>query len=247
MLVFFGMKDCKPSRTPLPLGTCLNKPLTSVDGEHDAFVGTTPFQQLVGCLLHLSSTTRPDIAYAAGYLSRFMQNPTVLLWKAGKQVLRYLKGTRCLGIVYRNADDQGCDDQVVGFSDADRAQEKPLRKSISGYIFMFACGPISCRSKRQSMIAQGTLETEYIAIAFAILEALWIRKLGPLFPKESNISSLLIKEENQGCFSVAKNDTVNDRSKHIDVKYQMIMDNVKKGIMKLEYVPTDEMLADGLT
>lgn len=112
---------------------------------------------------------------------------------------------------------------------------------------MFAGGPTSRRSKRQSTVAQSTLKAEYIALAFAIREALWIRKLGPLFTEESNVQYVLIKEVNQDSISVAKNDTVNDRSKHIDVEYKMIMDNVKKGVVKLEYVPIDEMLADVLT
>lgn len=54
-------------------------------------------------------------------------------------------------------------------------------------------------------------------------------------------------EDNQGCISMAKNDFVNDRSKHVDIKYQMVMDLVSKLQIELKYIHTTKMLSDIMT
>lgn len=65
--------------------------------------------------------------------------------------------------------------------------------------------------------------------------------------EESILKDVIIHEDNQGCISVAQNEVVNDRTKHVDVKVQMIMDNVKRGAVRLQYISTNEMTADILT
>lgn len=138
MLLLVNISDCNKSRTPLLLGTYLNNVKTDIGGNDEKSFPTTHFQQLVGCLLHLCNTTLPDIAYAAGYLSRLMHIPPCTLWDAAKQGPRYLKGTRTLGSTYSKTrrDDHAM--RVVGFSDSDWGQERPSRKLISGYVFMFS-------------------------------------------------------------------------------------------------------------
>lgn len=59
-------------------------------------------------------------------------------------------------------------------------QDSADRKSVAGYIFIFASRPITWRSKKQDVVAQSTAEPENIALALAVKEALWIRKLSQL-------------------------------------------------------------------
>lgn len=89
------MEDRTPACTPLP--SVLDLSMRDGDKLLDSAM---PYQQLAGCILHLSNTMRPDLAFASSYLSRFMCYPTTALWKAAKHLLRYLKGTPNLGIVY---------------------------------------------------------------------------------------------------------------------------------------------------
>ena len=89
----FGMDDCKPLGTPMEQ----NLKLTSVEGKE--FEDATKYRQLVGSLIYLT-TTRPDISFAVGILSRFMQKPCEGHWSAAKRVLRYLKGTQDFGLKY---------------------------------------------------------------------------------------------------------------------------------------------------
>ena len=90
----FLMGDRKPMDTPLP------RNWRKEDAKSAEVVDATVYQQLVGSLMYLVNT-RPDICYAVNQLSQPMVNPTKLFWKAGKHVLRYLRGTSEYGLWYR--------------------------------------------------------------------------------------------------------------------------------------------------
>lgn len=78
----FSMASCKTAATPLPEGMSLSISEGPVDEREQVAMNRTPYRELISCLLHLSNTTRPEIAFAAGYLSRSMQNPEPANWKA---------------------------------------------------------------------------------------------------------------------------------------------------------------------
>ena len=94
----FGMDECNPLTTPMEQ----NLKLTSIEGKE--FEDATKYRQLVGSLIYLT-TTRPDISFAVGILSRFMQKPCEGHWSAAKRVLRYLKGTQDFGLKYTQVGD----------------------------------------------------------------------------------------------------------------------------------------------
>ena len=101
------MQDCKPIDTPLPGGW------RKEDATSTKVVDATVYRQLVGSLMYLVNT-RPDICYAVNQLSQAMVKPTKLFWKAGKHVLRYLRGTSGYGLWYRQSDEV----KLHGFTDA---------------------------------------------------------------------------------------------------------------------------------
>jgi hypothetical protein len=53
--------------------------------------------------------------------------------------------------------------------------------------------------------------------------------------------------DNQGMIALTKNPHLHERSKHIDICYHFIRDLVEKELVDVEYVPTMEMVADGMT
>ncbi|POM75106.1 Retrovirus-related pol Polyprotein, partial [Phytophthora palmivora] len=118
-----------------------------------------PFREAVGALMHLMTSNRPDIAFAVGYVSHFMENPQVEHWIAVKRIFRYLQGTKSHGIRFS----PGKDIDFQDFSDVDWAGDLSDRKSTSGYLFQVAGGPISWGSKKQSSVSLSTSEAEYIA------------------------------------------------------------------------------------
>ncbi|MGD0511293.1 MAG: reverse transcriptase domain-containing protein, partial [Candidatus Micrarchaeaceae archaeon] len=118
LLKRYGMENCKPADTPMALK------ITPSDDEYDMGI----YQSLTGGLMWPSLCTRPDIAFAVGYLARWNSKPTRAHHVAQKRVLRYLKGTIGHGILFKANTDQ----KLEGFSDADWAGDIEDRKSISG-------------------------------------------------------------------------------------------------------------------
>jgi hypothetical protein len=94
----FKMEKCKPADTPISLGTKLSKE------DLGLVVNSTLYKQLVGSLMYLT-TTRPDIAYATSFISRFMESPKDSHWKVGKRILRYIAGTTTYGLWYTTSAD----------------------------------------------------------------------------------------------------------------------------------------------
>lgn len=131
-----------------------------------------PYRELIGCLMYISVTTRPDISFAVGKLAGYFNSYSSEHWNAAKNVLRYLKSTIDFKLVYGLSKTGTVD----GFSDSDWAEDR-TRKSTSGYVFRFNGGAISWRSKLQSVVAASSTEAEYIAQAYAAREALWIKYL----------------------------------------------------------------------
>jgi hypothetical protein len=78
-----------------------------------------PYISVVGSLMYLAVTTRPDIAYAAGVLARFNSNPGAAHWQAAKHVLRYLKGTMHHKLVYQPSTSP---EPFITYSDADQVE-----------------------------------------------------------------------------------------------------------------------------
>ena len=113
-----------------------------------------PYSQLVGSLMYLSVTTRPDISFVVGALARFMSCPTSTHWQAAKDVLRYLEGTKDYGLVFGGSNDLS----LIGFCDADYAGDLDTRRSTTGYIFTLNGAAISWQSKRQPTVAVSSTE-----------------------------------------------------------------------------------------
>jgi hypothetical protein len=87
-----------------PVSTLMEKKLKLTSKEGNEFEDATKYRYLVGSLIYLT-TTRLDISFVVGIISRFMQNPCEGHWSAAKRVLKYLKGTQDFGIRYSKVDD----------------------------------------------------------------------------------------------------------------------------------------------
>ena len=237
MLKKFGQTEAKSVSTPADLNVKLQKE----DGISRP-VDTISYQSIVGSLLYAAITTRPDIAQAVGVVTKFCANPTQSHLTAAKRILRYLKGTGYLGLSYKKC----ADGNLIGYSDADWAGDVDDRHSTTGNVFLFAKGAVSWLSKKQATVALSTTEAEYVALSTATQEAIWLRRLltdvgGPLE------EPIVINEDNQGAIAMAKNPVGHARTKHIDIRYHFVREGVQNGAIFLNYVATDEMIADILT
>jgi hypothetical protein len=197
------------------------------------------YQQLLGKLNWLVRASRPDIAFVVQKLSQFSHDPGAKHMGGAQRLLRYLSGTRRYGIKYSSQ--YG----LAGYTDSDFAADKS-RKSTMGYIFMLAQGAITWSSKMQRSVSTSTAEAEYHALAYAGKEAVWIRNLLEQLGATQD-QPTTIYGDNQGALALAKNPEFHARTKHIDVSAHYIRELAEDHVIKLEYKPTSEMLADCLT
>ena len=111
---------------------------------------------------------------------------------------------------------------------------KSVRKSVSGNVYFFAGGVVSCSLKRQQTVAQSTTEAEYYALAKAVSEALWLKQImGQMMYLGADIKSVRLYGDNQGLLSLAENPEFHQRTKHIDVKHHFIRQHVAKRAVDL--------------
>ena len=132
----------------------------------------TVYRQLVGSLMYLVNT-RPDICYVVNQLSQATVKPTMLFWKEGKHVLRYLRGTSGYGLWYRQSDEV----KLHGFMNADWVGSPTDRKSTSGGIFSIESTTFSSYNRKQRSVALSSAKAEYMAASLAACEAIWMRKI----------------------------------------------------------------------
>jgi hypothetical protein len=199
--------------------------------------------KIVGSLLYLAISTRPDILHAVHYLTQQLKSPNHLHLRCIYRVLRYLSGT----VNYFLQFNYGNDINLQAFADAAYANNQD-RKSQHGICFRLgssnAC--FYSISKKQSLIALSSTESEYIALSECVREVLWFRsfmcELG-----HSQRGPTSIFQDNLSCIKIAQDPSVSDRTKHIDIKHHFIRERIEMEQVKLVYVPTTHMLADILT
>lgn len=231
----FQMENCVPVCVP----SDPNQVLCKFD---DSGMSDYPYRHLVGSLMYLAIATRPDISYAIGNVSRYMENPTVAHERALKRILKYIAGTKNHGILFKHNGNH----QLHGFSDADYAGDVDSRKSTSGYVFLFNDSTISWRSSLQKCVSISTTESEYVSASEAVKEMVWLKRLyEELAPNQQTETCFYM--DNMSAIRLVKNPEFHRRTKHIDVRYHFIREKFNDGLFKLEHVSTDEMIADIFT
>lgn len=233
VLKAFKMEDCKGMKTPMEVRPLKREPDTKE-------FPSTLYRSAIGSMMYIMMGTRPDIAFSVGYLSKFMENPSIAEWKGVKRVFRYLQETKDIGLVY----EKNTNRELVGYSDADWANAED-RKSISGQVSFFGDCLISWSSKKQATVALSTAEAETIALCEASKEMIWLQKL--LLDLGTTPEGSIMNVDNQGALAIGKNQGSHGRTKHMDVKHLYVQELVEDKKLKLEYCRSEDMAADMLT
>lgn len=236
------MDNCNPISTAIDSNQRLSKTMGPTTEKERQDMMAIPYQQAVGSLLFASQVSRPDINFAVNNVSRFCSNPGHAHWSAVKRILRYLKGTMSLKLVYSKCSDSN----VTGYCDADWGSEIDDRKSTTGYVFMHQGGAVTWNSKKQPTVALSTMEAEYMALCSATQEAIWLKQLdNELFSDAEK--GTIIYSDNQSAIYLASTHSYHARAKHIDIKHHFVREKVEDGSVILKHVPSSQMIADSLT
>jgi hypothetical protein len=236
----FNLEEAKAIPFPITPNISYSTKDAPTDKTEAVRMANTPYRQAIGSLMYVAVATRPDISYAVSTLSQFLENPGELHWEAAKRVFRYLAGTRGHTLTYG-----GERQDLTGYTDADGSSQDH-RRAISGHTFIIDGGAISWSSRKQELVVLSTAEAEYIAATHAAKEGIWLRRLiGELFGHSDDPTTLYC--DNQAAITLATTDNFHAQTKHIDIRYHFIRQEVDSGTFNLIYCPTEDMVADILT
>ena len=134
-----------------------------------------------------------------------------------------------------------------GYTDADWSGDPDTSKSTSGYVFITNRAAVSWASKRQSMVALSSTESEYIGLSAAGQHLQWLRTFfEELGHPQMGATELFC--DNQAAIILCRDPQFRARTKHIQRKYHHVRDDlVAKGEAAVRYVPTNDMVTDILT
>ncbi|GAU25658.1 hypothetical protein TSUD_265850 [Trifolium subterraneum] len=184
----------------------------------DELVDATLYKQIIGPLRYLCNI-RPDISHSVGLVSRFMEQPRTCHLIATKRIMRYIKGTIDHEILMPSQKSTKGEISVHGYSDYDWGGDQDDKKSTAGYLFMLGGALICWTSKKQGIVALSSCEAEYV--------------------------KLLV--DNKYAIDLANHPMSHGRSKHIEMRYHFLKDQVNREKLELEYCKSEIQLADILT
>lgn len=236
MIEKFGMAESKTISTPFDVSTILKR-------SEEETTPNFPYRQACGSLTYAATVARPDIAYAVGEISKFMEKPNDSHVNAVKRIFRYLNHTQHIGITYG---DSGNGTNLIGYTDADYARDIDTRRSTTGYAFKIGNGIITWRSQRQKTIALSTTEAEFMAICDGAKEAIWLRQLlKDIGYEQKEATTLMI--DNLSAIRLVQNPELHHRTKHIDIRLFFVRDVYQEDTINLKHVESANQLADALT
>jgi len=246
LLIKFNMLGCKPCGTPVDSSIDLEL-MKRKDGDVESIVKLgLPYREAVGSLMFLMVSTRADLAYALSVVSRVLDNYSFYAWKAVKRIMRYLQGTVNYGIVLGASEGSGNNMILECYVDADWAGDKTDRKSTSGYVTFLDKSLVSWKCEKQAVVAQSTTEAELISANSGAREVIALRRI-MIDLGIPQVKPTTMFEDNQGCIALMHNDVKNKRTKHIEIKYFWIRDQITNGELNMVYCPTERMVADIMT
>ena len=134
---------------------------------------------------------------------------------------------------------------LYGSVDSDWGEDKNDRKSYTGVVFILSGGLVVWRTRKQQTVALSTTEAEYMALTEGLREAKYLRNV--LNELDLLPNPLIIYNDNIGAEFIVKNSVINDKSKHIDIKFHYIRDEYNDKVIDIVHKPSEEILADIFT
>ncbi|KAJ0697300.1 putative RNA-directed DNA polymerase [Helianthus annuus] len=241
-----GLTDCKPISTPMSNSHVL------LPDDSPPLDDPSRYRQIVGALQY-ATLSRPDIAFAVNRVCQFMHAPTENHWSAVKRILRYLNGTINMGLWIRHNtgyrlqafSDSHWQANLRAFSDSDWAGCPIDRRSTGGFAIYLGSNLVSWSAKKQKTVSRSSTESEYKAIADTVAELIWLKSLLRELGLDSGAPTLWC--DNLGATYLTANPVFHARTKHVEVDYNFVREQVSQGNLTVKFISTKEQIADIFT
>ena len=237
----FNIKTNRGPKTPLP-----SIELVPHDGTATA-QQTYGYQQRVGSLNYSAVITRPDISKAVSKLAEFLQNPSPIHITAADQTLEYLVGTKYLAIEF---DGNQPDRRIfITSSDSAFADDTITRNSSYGFCFSLYGGVIHYKAVKGTTVTTSSTEAELLALSLTGKEFIWWTRFFENIQFDLEDEEPTIYCDNSQTIRLMMKETpkLQTALKHVDIHQCWLRQEVQAKRIKVQWIPTSEMVADGFT
>jgi hypothetical protein len=239
----FGCNNSKRVETPLHTQLLEENPNTATNiDQHE-------YARRVGSILFAATVTRPDIARATSHLAEFLKNPSKQHLEAADRVISYLYSTRHLALEYSGTNGN----QEIQFDTMECTADSAFgtcsdRRSTQGFVFKLFGGPIHWQSSKQATVTTSTTEAELLGVAHAAKELIWLRNFFDKIQFDPDCNHLLQNDNLQTIRLLTKDDPlISTKLRHVDIHQHWLRELVQNKTIKIEWIPTAKMTADGMT
>ncbi|CAI7756072.1 unnamed protein product [Closterium sp. NIES-54] len=214
--------------TPLAVDHKLTGPFPD-----EPFESNGPYAELVGRLMYLMTSTRPDLAFPLSVLSRFVVTGKhrPVHWTAAVRVAKYLATTSGMGLVLGGTQPA----ELTGHCDSSYVDDAETQRSTQGYRFSLGAGAVLWRSTWSSSVASSTAEAEIYACAMVAQELRWLTFLLTDLGERPR-SALTLYADNKAMILLCRKPRLESRVKHIDVRYFLLRELQRRGQARLDFV-----------
>ena len=197
------------------------------------------FHSLVAKMLFAAKRARPDTGTAVSFLTTRVKEPDVDDWRKLSHLMRYVRGTKDLPLIL-SADGTGI---LKWYVDGSYGVHPNLRGHTGGGLTLGRGFPVSASTK-QKLNTRSSTESEVVGVDDLMPSVLWTRLF--LEAQDYGVQENIVFQDNRSAMLLEKNGKASSgkRTKHINIRYFFVTDRIKKGDLKVEWCPTDEMIAD---
>ena len=201
------------------------------------------FHSAVMTIQYLAVNMRWDLLAAVSFLTTRVSNPTTSDWSKLSRVLKYINYTQDHALRIGG-------DLSEGFAvhiDASFAVHADMKSHTGCAIMMGGVGAIFARSSKQKINTKSSTEAELVAISDSLEKAIWLQNF-VTSQGHPELAIMKLKQDNTSTIRLIESGpSSSGHSRYVDIKYFYVKDVVERGLATVEYTPTDEMYADGLT
>ncbi|KAI0527574.1 hypothetical protein KFK09_003179 [Dendrobium nobile] len=230
-----NLANCNSAANP----SCTKLP-AEASTESSSLSDPVTYRKITGALQYLT-ITRPDIAYAVNTLSQHMHDPQLSHFFLLKRLIRYIKGTVNFGLPINKSSLN-----LNTYSDADWASDPITHKSTSGYCTFLGKMLVSWTIKKQTMVSRTSTESEYMALAAATADTIWLKRLLSKFFIPHN-KPVDLHCDNTSAIALAINPVFHGRTKHVEIDHRFVREHISKNHLRLVPIKAEDQIADIFT
>ncbi|GJR41659.1 integrase, catalytic region, zinc finger, CCHC-type containing protein [Tanacetum coccineum] len=203
-------------------------------------IDPTHYRGMIGTLMYLTAS-RLDLTFSVCMCARYQAKPTEKHLHAVKRIFKYLRGTINRGLWYPKDSSIA----LTAYADADHAGCQDTRRSTSGCMQLLGDRLVSWSSKRQKSVAISSTKAEYIAMSGCCAQILWMRS--QLTDYGLGFNKIPMYCDNKSAIALCCNNVQHSHSKHIDIRFHFIKEQVENGVVELYFINTKYQLANIFT